>query len=73
MRTIRERFGDLTWTRFGFVDSFNPRTKWAAADVLGIDAGITLLMAENLRTGFVWQTFMRNPEAQLALRKVGLT
>jgi hypothetical protein len=25
---------------------------------------ITLLMAENLRTGFVWDTFMKTPEAR---------
>jgi hypothetical protein len=39
--------------------------------VLGIDAGISLLMAENARTQFVWNTFMRNPEAQLAMERVG--
>jgi hypothetical protein len=35
--------------------------------VLGIDLGITMLMAENHRTGFVWQTFMKNPEATSAM------
>ena len=30
--------------------------------VIGIDVGITLLMAENTRSGFVWRTFMKNPE-----------
>jgi hypothetical protein len=28
-------------------------------------------MAENLRTGFVWQTFMKNPEALNAMRLCG--
>jgi hypothetical protein len=32
-----------------------------------------MLMAENQRTGFVWNTFMANPEAQSALAAVGLT
>ena len=36
---------------------------WYDSDVLGIDLGISLLMAENFRTGFVWKTFMQNPEA----------
>ncbi len=28
-------------------------------------------MAENYRTGLVWNTFMKNPEAQSAMQKVG--
>jgi hypothetical protein len=34
------------WKRYGFVDAFN-HTGWMAPDVIGIDVGITLLMAEN--------------------------
>jgi len=40
--------------------------------VIGIDAGITLLSAENLRTGRVWQWFMANPAPQRALDLVGM-
>jgi hypothetical protein len=40
--------------------------------VIGIDLGITLLSAENLRTGRVWSWFMRNPEITSALDRVGL-
>jgi len=29
-------------------------------------------MAENLRTGFVWNTFMKSPEAQRGMRLAGL-
>jgi hypothetical protein len=39
--------------------------------VVGIDTGITMVMAENLRTGFVWETFMRNREAQKGLERAG--
>ncbi len=69
--TIRTRFGDKAWKRYGAVDAFNPLTGWYDADVLGIDLGITMLMAENHRTGFVWETFMKNPEAQQAMAKAG--
>ena len=41
--------------------------------MIAIDTGITLLMAENLRTGFVWNTFMKNPEAQRGLQRAGFT
>lgn len=70
-RTIRGPYGNQTWQRYGFVDAFNPLTNWYDPDVLGIDLGITMLMAENHRTGFVWQTFMKNPEAGTAMQKVG--
>jgi hypothetical protein len=71
LRTLRERFGRLAWTRYGFADAFNPATGWVGPDVIGINAGITLLMAEDARTGFVWKTFMRNKEAQTAMTRVG--
>jgi len=41
-------------------------------DVIGIDLGITLLSAENLRTGRVWSWFMRNPEVPAAMQRAGL-
>ena len=69
-RALR-RFGDVAWGRYGYADAFNPQSKWYDSDVLGIDLGITVLMAENLRSGFVWQTFGRNPEAAVAFRRAG--
>jgi hypothetical protein len=72
LRTIRERYGAQTWCRYGFVDAFNPRTKWSDNFVIGIDVGITLLMAENVRTGFVWNTFMKNAEARRGMQRAGL-
>jgi len=45
---------------------------WYDPDVIGIDVGITMLMAENQRSKFVWNTFMTNPEAQSAFQTVGL-
>ncbi|MGH9533061.1 MAG: glucoamylase family protein, partial [Terriglobales bacterium] len=71
LRTMRERFGKKAWKRYGMVDAFNPQTNWYNPDVIGIDLGIMLLMAENARSGFVWETFMRNPEAQRALARAG--
>jgi hypothetical protein len=72
LETIKNRYGDRAWSRYGFVDAFNPLTGWYDTDVIGIDTGITLLMAENLRTGFVWNTFMKNPEATRGMDRAGL-
>jgi hypothetical protein len=71
LRNIRGRYRNKAWAKYSFVDAFNPLTGWNDADVLGIDLGITMLMAENHRSGFVWNTFMKNPEAQSAMQKVG--
>ncbi len=53
------------------MDAFNPLKGWYDADVLGIDLGITMVMAENARSGLVWSTFMKNKEMQGAMAKVG--
>lgn len=71
LRTIKDRY-PTAWSKYGFVNAFNPLTKWYDSDVIGIDTGITLLMAENLRTGFVWKTFMKNEVAQRGMRRAGL-
>ncbi|WP_432800021.1 glucoamylase family protein [Poriferisphaera sp. WC338] len=55
------------WKRYGFVDSFNPHTKWYADKVLGIDVGITLLMIENQNDRFVWNVFQKNLEIKQAM------
>ena len=53
------------------MDAFNPLTNWYDPDVLGIDVGITLLMAENLRSGFVWEQFMKNAEVMRGMQVAG--
>jgi hypothetical protein len=72
LKTMRDKFGDRIYGRYGFVDAFNPNTNWVNSDVIGIDVGIILLSAENARSGNVWRWFMRNPEMPRALRMVKL-
>ncbi len=71
LRTIRGPYAPKAWGIYSYVDAFNPLTDWYDTDVLGIDLGITMLMAENYRTGLVWNTFMKNPEAGAAMKKAG--
>jgi hypothetical protein len=70
-RNIKDRYGAKAWTQFGFVDAFNPLNDWFDTNVVGIDVGITLVMAENARTSFVWNTFMKNQEAQRGMARAG--
>jgi hypothetical protein len=71
LRNIRNRYGANAWSRYGFVNAFNPLKNWYDTDVVAIDTGITMLMAENLRTGFVWKTFMKSPEARRGFERAG--
>jgi hypothetical protein len=70
LRNIQNSFPQA-WQRYGFVDAFNLLSGWYDVDVIGIDLGITMLMAENQRTAYVWKTFMKNPEAAAAMTAVG--
>ena len=72
LHAMKTRFGSRIYQRYGFVDAFNPNTGWQADDVIGIDVGITLLSAENLRTGNIWRWFMANPEAPRAFALAGI-
>jgi len=71
LKHINKLYGSEAWSRYGPVNAFNPLKKWYDTDVIGLDTGITLLMAENLRTNFVWNTFMKNPEAQRGFQRAG--
>ncbi|MGB8260412.1 MAG: glucoamylase family protein [Terracidiphilus sp.] len=71
LRAMRSNWGKQAWGRYGFVDAFHPSAGWYDKDCLGIDQGISVLMAENLRTGLVWSTFMKNAECQNAMKLAG--
>lgn len=72
LRDMHRRFGSRIYGRYGFADAFHPTDGWINPDVIGIDLGITLLSAENLRTGNVWKWFMRNANVTGALERVGV-
>jgi hypothetical protein len=71
LRSLQKTYGERAWGRYGFADAFNPAADWYDADVLGIDLGIGMLMAENLRSGWVWETFAKNPEVALGFERAG--
>lgn len=72
LRAMKDRYGARIYGRYGFTDAFNPNNGWVNPDVIGIDVGITLLSAENLRSANVWRWFMRSPEIPRAMALVGL-
>ncbi|UFH54937.1 glucoamylase family protein [Spirosoma sp. KNUC1025] len=86
LRAMKAKYGDKIYGPYGFRDAFNPTYRfpsayalgstangWFDIDYLGIDQGPILLMAENLRTNFVWNLMKRNPHIQKGLKRAGFT
>ncbi|WP_263377790.1 glucoamylase family protein [Granulicella paludicola] len=71
LRSLKTNYGQQAWGRYSFCDALHPAAAWYDPDVLGIDLGISVVMAENLRSGFVWETFARNPEVGIAMKRAG--
>jgi hypothetical protein len=71
LRHLRGPYREKVWTKYSFRDAFNPLTNWYDADVLGLDLGITMLMAENRRTGFVWEQFMKAEDMKRGMARAG--
>ncbi|MEI7481088.1 MAG: glucoamylase family protein [Elusimicrobiota bacterium] len=72
LKAMKNTYGDRLYNIYGFTNAFNPSNGWFDADVIGIDTGIILLSAENLRSGSVWMWFMANPEVTAALKTAGV-
>ena len=86
IRSMRERWGEHVYGRYGFVDSFNPTLSaprtiqmgkivpgvgWFDTDYLGIDQGILLAMLENQRSGLLWRLMRANPAVRRGLERAG--
>ncbi len=71
LRNMYEQYRATIWTPYGFCDAFNLKAKWWDPEVLGIDQGPILIMAENLRTERVWKVFMKSPEVRRGLERAG--
>ncbi|HVS30771.1 MAG TPA: glucoamylase family protein [Thermoanaerobaculia bacterium] len=86
---MSRRYGDRLYTKYGFLDAFNPTLKntevtlqhgrvdpqfgWFDSDYLGIDQGPIVAMIENYRSGFVWNVMRRNPHVIRGLKRAGFT
>jgi hypothetical protein len=70
LRYMQDHFRAYIYGPYGFVDAFNPQTLWVNPDVVGLDVGITLFSAENLRTGNVWNWFNRSPDIKRAMQQI---
>lgn len=67
------KMGDKLWSEYGFVDAFNESKDWYAKSHLAIDQGPIIVMIENYRSGLFWKLFMRIPEIQAGMKKLGFS
>ena len=86
LRAMKARYGAQLYGPQGFRDAFNPTYRyrssfavgstengWFDRDYLGIDQGPIIIMAENLRTSFVWNLMQKNPYIKQGLIRAGFT
>jgi hypothetical protein len=80
VKAMRTKYGEKLWTRYGFLDAFNPTYitpetphGWFDKDYLGIDQGPIVLMIENYRNEFVWRVMKKNAYIINGLKKAGFT
>lgn len=88
LEEMHRRYGKAIYTKYGFLDSFNPSFRfdvklqhgridpevgWVNGDYLGIDQGPLLIMLENHRSELVWTTMKKNPHIRRGLERAGFT
>lgn len=66
-----DKYREKLWHGYGFRDAFNVKMDWWGSDVIGIDQGPILLMAENLRTRRVWNVVKKSAVIQRGLERAG--
>lgn len=65
--------GDKIWGSYGFADGFSETKNWYAKTHLAIDEGPIVVMIENYRSGLIWNLFMKIPEIQNGLKRLGFS
>ncbi len=65
------QLGVKIWSEYGFVDGFSIHHNWYAKSHLAIDQGPIIVMIENHRTGLLWNLFMKIPDVQNGLQRLG--
>lgn len=71
LREMYDRYRSKIWHPYGLRDAFHIGLDWWSPDVIGIDQGPILLMAENLRTRRVWSVLKASAMLKTGLERAG--
>lgn len=74
MAALKHFYRDLgkqTWGIYGFIDGFNQSENWFEPVWMGLNQAPIAVMIENYRSGLIWKQFMKNPEIQGAITRIG--
>lgn len=71
--TMKQKFGDSLYTKYGFLDSFNLTYEdgWFNPDYISIDQGPILIQLENLESALIWDLLKKNKYIIKGLKKAG--
>ena len=87
-QALLREYGDIIYTRYGFLDSFNPSFTharlaqdgyvvpgrgWIDDEFIGIDQGPIIAMIENQRSGLIWRIMRNNPYVRAGLQRAEFT
>lgn len=73
LRHFYYEVGERIWKPYGFSDGFSVHHNWYANSHLAIDQGPIIVMIENYRSGLLWKLFMKIPDIQRGLKKLGFS
>jgi hypothetical protein len=71
MRYLKDTLGNKVWGKYGFYDAYSETENWFPQRYLAIDQGPIVVMIQNYKDGFIWDLFMKAPEVQEGLKKLG--
>ena len=73
LKNYYNNYGHFLWGEYGFRDAFNLTENWCSEIFMGLNQAPMVVMIENYRTGLLWNLFMKIPEIQNGLKKIGFT
>ncbi|MCV6630132.1 MAG: beta-glucosidase [Flavobacteriaceae bacterium] len=73
LKYFYNQLGNKLLGEYGFYDAFSEQHNWYADGYLAIDQGPIVAMIENYRTQQLWKLFMKDPDIQKGLTKLGFS
>jgi hypothetical protein len=73
MRYVRKQWGDRAYGKYGFTSSMNLLNSFVSPLYVGIELGPMIMMAENARSGLIWDLYSRSPAMSNFVRRAKMS